>query len=131
MNACLYVAKSRIDGAGRGVFTMIPFAKGDVVEVCHVLVFDAADEPAWAGQYAYLWTETQSAIAFGYGSLYNHSHFCNLEYAKDVKTGVIVFTASRDIARGEELTIDYHEHYGTMEFDEKYEERFEMYVERK
>ena len=125
MTGYLYFAKSKIPGAGRGVFTMKPFKKDDVVEACPVLVFDPIDEPTFLKNYSYLWGEKELALALGYGSLYNHSHFANLEYFVDIDSRTIIYTAARDIRRGEELTIDYGEHYGTDDFDATHVELFQ------
>ena len=111
MNSGLYIAKSKIAEAGKGVFTMSPIKKGDIVEICHVLIFKAIEEPSWLDPYSYIWDGDNFALALGYGSLYNHCYFANLEYSKNFKDGVIVFSATRNIQKGEELTIDYCEHY--------------------
>ena len=48
------------------------------------------------------------AIAFGYGSMYNHADPSNMRYAADKQQVALIFTAVRDIAQHEELTINYN-----------------------
>jgi len=47
------------------------------------------------------------ALGLGYASIYNHSYEPNARYAREAPD-VLVFTAVRDIAAGEEVTINYH-----------------------
>ena len=47
------------------------------------------------------------ALALGYGSLYNHSFRPNARY-DDVGPQTKEFTAMRDIAPGEEITVNYN-----------------------
>lgn len=55
------------------------------------------------------WGEGHSggAIALDYGSLYNHAYESNVEYGFQGSELAIDFIARRDIAAGEELTINY------------------------
>jgi len=48
-----------------------------------------------------------SAIALGYTSLLNHAHAPNCEFIRHIDDLAIDLVALRDIAAGEELTIDY------------------------
>jgi hypothetical protein len=48
------------------------------------------------------------AVVFGLGSLFNHSSLAqNVGWKRDLDRQVIVYTALRDIAAGEELCISY------------------------
>jgi uncharacterized protein len=47
------------------------------------------------------------AVVLGYGSLYNHSYKPNAYY-RDRRNRVKEFIALRDIAAGEEITINYN-----------------------
>jgi len=47
------------------------------------------------------------AIALGYGSLYNHSYTPNAHY-RDIGRRSKEFLAVRDIAAGEEITVNYN-----------------------
>lgn len=97
-------------GRGRGVFATRAFARGEVVEVAPVLVLPAAQQDRVDGtvldSYVFGWGASL-AIAFGYGSLYNHSWTPNLEYQKRLADALIEFVAIRDIAPGEELFTNY------------------------
>lgn len=58
-----------------------------------------------ADGYVFGWGEGATALALGYGSLYNHSYDPN---ATTVETDdELVITAVRDIAAGEEIFINY------------------------
>ena len=98
-----------VKGKGRGVFALRPIAKGEVVERVPVIVFSAQDNEAnpVLGHYVFAWGRGTVALALGYGSLYNHSYSPNCRY-DDIGRQTKVFTALRDIAVGEELTINYH-----------------------
>jgi SET domain-containing protein len=52
----------------------------------------------------------ETGIALGYGSMYNHGNPANLRYRAlhDGMSSALIFTAARDIAVGEELTINYN-----------------------
>ena len=63
----------------------------------------------WTGLagFCFLWGEGTVALALGYGSLYNHSFAPNARY-DDEGRQVKVYSAIRDIAAGEEITINYN-----------------------
>lgn len=48
-----------------------------------------------------------SALALGYGSLYNHDNPANMRYEVDKEALLLLFIAAKDISPGEELTINY------------------------
>jgi SET domain-containing protein len=58
----------------------------------------------------FLWGDThkQSAIALGYGSLYNHSRAANADYESYYEEEEIHIIAYKDIQPGEEVTINYN-----------------------
>lgn len=97
----------------RGVFATAPFKKGEVVEICPVVIVPKKQErlidKTHLINYYFIWgKQNQPAIALGYGSLYNHSYNPNIEYEENVKKKVIVFTALRNIKKGEELVSNYN-----------------------
>ena len=104
----LYLKPSPL--GGRGVFTASAIPTGSVVELAPVIELSAADRATIhqtaLHDYYFAWGEG-AAIALGYGSLYNHATAPNLDYELDTDFGQVRFTALRDIAAGEELTIDY------------------------
>ena len=106
------VEVKRIKGKGRGVFARRPIRRGEVIERVPVLVLPIAEvrnASQWTGLagYCFLWGRDRVALALGYGSLYNHSYRPNARY-DDSAGQTKVFTALRDIAPGEEITVNYN-----------------------
>jgi hypothetical protein len=103
----LRVDRSTI-GAGRGVFATRPIARGEVVETCPMLVVDDEQGDALsigAEGYVFGWGDGATALALGYGSLYNHSFTPNATTLE--RSDELVITALRDIAAGDEIFINY------------------------
>ena len=75
-NPSLYIAQSAL--GGRGVFTGTPIKKGDMIEVCPVIVMKEDEmgvlDTTTLYDYYFLWGDDQKqcVIALGFGSLYNH-----------------------------------------------------------
>jgi uncharacterized protein len=112
----LFVAPSLY--GGRGVFTTEVIASDTLIEVCPVLVIPEEHVPIVHGtilhDYYFLWgvEEKEAAIALGFGSLYNHETMANAAYEMDFDALNIEIYALRDIAPGEEITINYHGEQG-------------------
>lgn len=113
-SANVRLGRSDMPGAGRGVFARVPLMEGECVEVCPVVPLERRDRARLRRtelvNYYFLWGERRdgAAIALGFGSLYNHSYEPNLRYEKHTKEALMAFYALRDIAEGEELTINYN-----------------------
>ncbi|QDT30775.1 SET domain-containing protein [Thalassoglobus polymorphus] len=93
---------------GRGVFAKQFISKGSVIEKVPILLVtwdEIADSEL--ADYAFVYTEKKSAIALGYGSIYNHSYKPNARY-DDVGRKTKIFSAIRDIEQGEEITVNYN-----------------------
>jgi SET domain-containing protein len=108
----LAIEVRRVKGKGRGVFARRAIAEGDVIERVPVIVLpavDIVDVDDWTelAGYCFNWAPGKVALALGYGSLYNHSYRPNARY-DDHTPQAKVFTAIRDIAEGEEITINYN-----------------------
>ena len=104
------VEVKRAVGRGRGVFARRAIRKGEVFEICPVLVLPGdsiEDFSTGVGPYVFRWGEGKLALALGYGSLYNHSYRPNARY-RDVGPRTKAFEAIRDISAGEELTVNYN-----------------------
>jgi len=103
-----YVAPSTLHG--RGVFAAVPIAAGEVIEVCPVLRFPAAQrehiDATLIDEYYFDW-DGDGAIALGLGSLYNHADEPIAEYIKDTANDVLVVRALSAIAADTEITFAY------------------------
>src|SRR4051812_25270453 len=101
----------RIRGKGRGVFARTAIQEGTVIERVPVLVIPIKEfvgglkNPSLC-KYFYIWTKGKVAISLGYGTIYNHSFAPNADYFHH--PGTILYKAIRDIAKGEEITINYN-----------------------
>ncbi len=79
------VTLKRTRKKGLGVFALKDFKKGELIEAAPVLIFTPKDrknlEKTPLSHYIYPWRSTRgAALAFGYGSVYNHSYpQCGLE----------------------------------------------------
>ncbi|MFN9319419.1 MAG: SET domain-containing protein [Chitinophagales bacterium] len=103
-----------VKGKGRGVFTDELIKKVSLIEVCPMIVLPAKDrkyiDQTKIFNYYFLWGDKhkQSAIALGYGSLYNHSRTANADYESYYEEEEIHIIAYKDIKPGEEVTINYN-----------------------
>jgi len=95
-------------GAGRGVFARKRIEVGDEVERCPMLITDGEQAEALtlgADGYVFGWGTGSTALALGYGSLYNHSYQPNAETLETPDE--LVITALRPIEVGDEIFINY------------------------
>lgn len=94
------------------MFATRAFKKGEAVESCPTLELHGDNVSGRLGDYVFGSSENEDNVVLplGYGMLYNHSYDANCEYIQD-GPDVITFVARRDIAAGEELTIDYGEEW--------------------
>lgn len=110
----IYCARSPITGAGRGVFALQKIKQGEIIEECPIIVIankEMADiKKTILLNYYFCFAKDESrwAIALGFGSLYNHSYKPNATYTKQYARCIIRFTAIRDIAKDEEITVNYN-----------------------
>lgn len=101
---------------GRGVYANRSYKKGEVVEKCLVIIIDQSFQklPEELKKIVFDWgvlAEThkrESAIALGFGSMYNHDDPANMKYQADLEQELLIFTTVREINKGEELTINYN-----------------------
>ena len=103
----VYVAASRIPGAGNGLFARVPIRAGDRLAVFGVTI--PADSVAdqctrYADQYKYRVGNTL-IIPVGYAAMVNHCAAPNL--TKVMENGALYLEALRDIAADEELSFAY------------------------
>lgn len=111
----VYVRKVN-DDIGFGVFAARKFLEREVVETAKVLIIEEKKKKLPDELYTYVfdwgnppYTEVpSSALALGYGSLYNHANPANLRVKSNPSACTLIFVAARDIAIDEELTINYN-----------------------
>ncbi len=111
-NPHLYITTS--DVHGQGVYTAKSIQKGEIIEICPILVLppeelDIIHETS-LHDYYFLWgkDEDRCAIALGFGSLYNHSYTPNAIYVPDFERGTLDIHCIKDIDAGEEITFNYN-----------------------
>lgn len=102
--------------AGRGLFALRDFAKGEVVERAPLLLFrDPSDRPvSTIDEHVILFDEDPevSGIGLGYFSLTNHSESGqNAELVPNLARGDVSLVATRFIHAGEEILTHYGENY--------------------
>lgn len=100
---------------GRGVFAERDFAEGETIESSPVVIFETPfiGFPSELKTIVFSWgllcgNGTSHAVALGYGSLYNHNDPANMRYKADPENLAMNFIAVRNIASGEELTVNYN-----------------------
>ena len=109
----VYISKSNIKNAGRGVFATQKIKKGEVIEVCPLIIVPKSDmsnlrESILVTYFFYFGKNKERlAVAFGSGSIYNHSYTPNATYQIRVKKKTIDFIAIKDIKKNEEITFNY------------------------
>lgn len=117
MNICV---KDTGTAKGRGVFALRAFAAEELVEACPVVImrlpFSALPEELKTMVFSWGFLVGGSndvhALALGHGSLFNHDNPSNMRYVADADAKLLYFVAVREIAAGEELTINYNAHGG-------------------
>lgn len=108
----LYIKE--IAGKGRCVFCTEDIYPGELIEICPVIILLAKDraliDKTGLYDYYFIWgdDQTQTAIALGYGSLYNHSYQANAQYESYYAEGEIHILGYRYIPANTEITINYN-----------------------
>jgi len=96
---------------GRGVFASRNIGAGEVVEVCPVIPIEDTESITAIEKTVlsdYVWQYGNGiAVVLGYGSLYNHSSEPNVDFGGGDNS--IIYYATRDIEKGEELFVSYSE----------------------
>jgi SET domain-containing protein len=111
----IYVARSKIRGAGNGVFASQDIKAGELIERCPVIEIPGQDasniNKSMLVTYIYYLGKKKERLilALGYGSIYNHSYQPNASYKENLKTGIIDFIAIRIIKKGGEITVNYNQ----------------------
>ena len=99
---------------GRGVFTGKRIKAGTVIEISPVIVMPGSDrihiDKTLLHDYIFEWgrSEKECCMALGLVPIYNHSYTSNCEYFMDFDEQTIMVKTVTDVAKGEELTINYN-----------------------
>jgi len=100
-----------IEHKGRGVFAQRTIRQGEVFERSPVIVLPSSQwdsiERTVLFNYCYEW-DGDYALALGMGSLFNHSYQPNAVYTRQLADLAMAYTALRDIAADEEITVNYN-----------------------
>lgn len=103
---------------GRGVFATQALSPGAPFHTAELLIFDLDEYPALqqtrAAHYVFHVSDdpaesgkSVTGLAMSRISFINHARPANCSFQVDADTSTVSFAALRDIAAGEELTIDY------------------------
>jgi SET domain-containing protein len=99
---------------GRGIFALQPIAGGELIERAPALFIPTREwsclQNTILDNYCFRIGPNQehTALAMGFGSLYNHSYTPNAVYAVKDQEMIVQFNALRDIRPGEEITVNYN-----------------------
>jgi hypothetical protein len=100
--------------AGRGVYALRDFTKGEIIETAPSLIDDCKNFQGVLKDYiSGTRVKDQCAINMGYFNYYNHSDKNNAKYNTDYDTQSISVMALKDIKKGEEIFVNYGEKYWT------------------
>lgn len=112
----VYIGKSGIPDAGRGVYARRDIKKGEIVERCPIIEVPKHDmsnlkESTLVPYFFYFGKNKERlAMALGFGSIYNHSDKPNVAYKVKPRERVIDFIALDDIKKDKEITFNYSGH---------------------
>lgn len=107
----LYILED--DTKGRAVYCSEDIVEGSLIELCPVILLNANDtriiHNTALHDYYFIWRDSEktSALALGYGSLYNHSENPNAEFENDFEGKFIRIIALKHIAAHEEICLHY------------------------
>jgi hypothetical protein len=122
--------------SGRGIFTTRPIPAGSSIDTAAVIILPEREftehyTHTLLLHYSYNWpvpapppapegsTVLRQAVVLGLGSMFNHSaRKQNVGWKRNLEAEVVVYTALRDIAEGEELLISYGPHLTFVDVDE-------------
>jgi SET domain-containing protein len=95
---------------GLGIFANRAITKGELIEESPVLILSKPEieviKQTILAQYYFCWKDA-GAIAFGRGSIFNHSPNSNVDFAPNYLNQTIDYIASQNIHKDEELNINY------------------------
>ncbi len=97
-------------GKGRGIFATKAIRKGEVIEAAPALIVPKRSrkslEASFLKHYMFQTDDGRDYVfGMGYVAIANHSDSPNAEF--DVTSDLVIVRASRSIAAGQEITLDY------------------------
>lgn len=96
----------------RGVIADGKIAKGTLIEACPILKVSKKDaernEITVLDNYFYEWDDAYDCLSLGYTGLANHSFNANAVFERNFKNDTMEYWAVKDIAEGEEITVNYN-----------------------
>lgn len=101
------------DKMGRGIFAKKDIRKGSIIEISPAIILSPGDDHFVQNTILSYYTFqcddniAMSAVALGYGSLFNHSDDPNADFVALSEEKVVKFTANKDIKKGEQIFIHY------------------------
>lgn len=110
----IYISKSKIKKAGRGVFAARDIKKDEIIEKCPVIEVPKHDvsnlrESILVTYFFYFGKNKERlTIALGFGSIYNHTYEPNATYKIKHAEKTIDFIALKDIKKDDEITVNYN-----------------------
>lgn len=104
---------------GWGVFATAPIEAGELLEECSIAtIAHIGEDSSWGNvldSYRFLWPpykpHKELVVAFGFASLYNHSHDANAYWFANEAERLFIFKSTRRIEAGEEIFVNYGDTY--------------------
>jgi SET domain-containing protein len=110
----VYVKKSKIPKAGRGVFAKFDIKRGEIIERCPFIKVPKNDLSKLSESFLVTYfiyfgkNKEQIALTLGFGSIYNHSSKPNAVFKIKQKEKLIEFVALSNIKKDIEITFNYN-----------------------
>jgi len=105
----LYITET--EKKGRGVFTLHPLQKGDLIELCPIIILPNQDrsliDKTFLYHYYFLSPQKEVCIVLGYGSIYNHSSQPNAEIMFDTENQKVEIHCIETVEKCGEILINY------------------------
>jgi uncharacterized protein len=104
----------RTKDKGKCVMARKDFGEGSILFINNYLAVPKDDLEGKGLNDHYFWSnkgkkDDTAHVVFGIGTFLNHSYLPNTCMVWDTEREVAIFSASREIKKGEEITIDYEE----------------------
>jgi SET domain-containing protein len=101
---------------GRGVIARKALKAGTIIDVAYVILLSPEEwekiKQTKLYDFAFEWSgegpSITHALAMGTGEFINHSYEPNAKYSMDYEKKLIVFETIKDVAAGQEITVNYN-----------------------